>query len=84
MVEVDFLKPEIHGSWRKDPQGRYPGGPLGTGKRFLPKRRWPGESRSSVLSISGSDFVEMFVSVGASRVRDLFEDAKECPCRIYR
>jgi cell division protease FtsH len=50
-------------------------GPPGTGKTLLAKRLL--ESASAIFSLSGSDFVEMFVGVGASRVRDLFKQAKE-------
>uniref|UniRef100_UPI0039894620 ATP-dependent zinc metalloprotease FtsH n=1 Tax=Psychrobacillus psychrotolerans TaxID=126156 RepID=UPI0039894620 len=58
-------------------------GPPGTGKTLLP-RAVAGESGVPFFSISGSDFVEMFVGVGASRVRDLFENAKKnAPCIIF-
>jgi cell division protease FtsH len=50
-------------------------GPPGTGKTLLAKGCW--RSASAIFSLSGSDFVEMFVGVGASRVRDLFKQAKE-------
>ena len=54
-------------------------GPPGTGKTLL-ARAIAGEAKVPFFSISGSDFVEMFVGVGASRVRDMFEQAtKECP-----
>lgn len=52
-------------------------GPPGTGKTLLAKAV-AGEAKVPFFSISGSDFVEMFVGVGASRVRDLFAQAKKC------
>ena len=82
---IDFLK---------DPQkfiklgGRIPKGvllmgPPGTGKTLL-ARAIAGEANVPFFSISGSDFVEMFVGVGASRVRDLFEQGKKnAPCIIF-
>jgi len=58
-------------------------GPPGTGKTLLAKAV-AGESNVPFFTISGSDFVEMFVGVGASRVRDLFKTAKEAaPCIIF-
>ena len=58
-------------------------GPPGTGKTLLAKAI-AGEADASFFSISGSDFVEMFVGVGASRVRDMFEQArKNTPCLIF-
>ena len=58
-------------------------GPPGTGKTLLAKAV-AGEAGVPFFSISGSDFVEMFVGVGASRVRDLFEDAKKnAPCIVF-
>lgn len=58
-------------------------GPPGTGKTLLAKAV-AGEAGVPFFSISGSDFVEMFVGVGASRVRDLFENAKKnAPCIIF-
>src|SRR5690606_20317419 len=58
-------------------------GPPGTGKTLL-ARAVAGEAQVPFFSISGSDFVEMFVGVGASRVRDLFEQAKKNPpCIIF-
>ena len=60
----------------KIPRGCLLVGPPGTGKTLL-ARAVAGEAGVPFFSISGSDFVEMFVGVGASRVRDLFKDAKE-------
>ena len=58
-------------------------GPPGTGKTLLAARS-PARRTSPFFSISGSDFVEMFVGVGASRVRDLFEQGKKhAPCLIF-
>ena len=65
------------------PKGILMEGPPGTGKTLLAKAV-AGEAGVPFFSISGSDFVEMFVGVGASRVRDLFEQAKRnCPCIIF-
>jgi cell division protease FtsH len=67
----------------KIPKGVLLYGPPGTGKTLL-ARAVAGEAGVAVFSISGSDFVEMFVGVGASRVRDLFEQAKQnSPCIIF-
>jgi cell division protease FtsH len=67
----------------KIPRGVLMAGPPGTGKTLLAKAI-AGEARVPFFSISGSDFVEMFVGVGASRVRDLFEQAKkQSPCIIF-
>jgi len=57
-------------------------GPPGTGKTLL-ARAVAGEAGVPFFSISGSEFVEMFVGVGASRVRDLFEQAKANPCIVF-
>ena len=65
------------------PRGILLVGPPGTGKTYLAKA-CAGEAGVPFFSISGSDFVEMFVGVGASRVRDLFEQAKKnCPCIVF-
>ena len=65
------------------PKGVLLEGPPGTGKTLLAKAV-AGEAGVPFFSISGSDFVEMFVGVGASRVRDLFEEAKRrCPCIVF-
>ena len=65
------------------PKGVILVGPPGTGKTLLAKAV-AGEAGVPFFSISGSDFVEMFVGVGASRVRDLFEDAKKnAPCIVF-
>ena len=67
----------------KFPKGALLVGPPGTGKTLLAKAV-AGEANVPFLSISGSDFVEMFVGVGASRVRDLFEQAKQkAPCIVF-
>lgn len=82
---VDFLKdPSKYTSvGARIPKGVLLVGPPGTGKTLLAKAV-SGEAGVPFFSISGSDFVEMFVGVGASRVRDLFEDAKKnSPCIIF-
>ncbi|OFY15664.1 MAG: hypothetical protein A2X02_06420 [Bacteroidetes bacterium GWF2_29_10] len=85
MEIVDFLKnpkkyTELGG---KIPKGALLVGPPGTGKTLLAKAV-AGEAQVPFFSLSGSDFVEMFVGVGASRVRDLFKQAKEkAPCIIF-
>ena len=82
---VDFLKtPEKYIEvGARIPKGVLLVGPPGTGKTLLAKAV-AGEAGVPFFSISGSDFVEMFVGVGASRVRDLFEDAKKnAPCIIF-
>ncbi len=67
----------------KIPKGALLVGPPGTGKTLLAKAV-AGEANVPFFSISGSDFVEMFVGVGASRVRDLFRQAKEkAPCIVF-
>lgn len=67
----------------RSPKGVLMAGPPGTGKTLLAKAI-AGESQVPFFSVSGSDFVEMFVGVGASRVRDLFEQAKaEAPCIVF-
>jgi ATP-dependent metalloprotease FtsH len=85
MEIVDFLKsPKKYTSLGgKIPKGALLVGPPGTGKTLLAKAV-AGEAQVPFFSISGSDFVEMFVGVGASRVRDLFRQAKEkSPCIIF-
>lgn len=82
---VDFLKDP--GKFQKlggrIPRGLLLVGPPGTGKTLLAKSI-AGEAKVPFFSISGSDFVEMFVGVGASRVRDMFENAKKnAPCIIF-
>ncbi len=82
---VDFLKsPQKYtGVGARIPKGILLVGPPGTGKTLLAKAV-AGESGVPFFSISGSDFVEMFVGVGASRVRDLFEEAKKnAPCIVF-
>ena len=85
MEIVDFLKnPSKYTTLGgKIPKGALLVGPPGTGKTLLAKAV-AGEAKVPFFSISGSDFVEMFVGVGASRVRDLFRQAKEkAPCIIF-
>ncbi len=85
MEMVDFLhNPEKYRAiGAKQPKGALLVGPPGTGKTLLAKAV-AGESGVPFYSISGSEFVEMFVGVGASRVRDLFENAqKNAPCIIF-
>lgn len=82
---VEFLKDPTKFSklGGKIPRGVLLVGPPGTGKTLL-ARAVAGEAGVSFFSISGSDFVEMFVGVGASRVRDMFEEArKQSPCIIF-
>jgi cell division protease FtsH len=82
---VDFLKDpsKFQKLGGKIPRGALMVGPPGTGKTLL-ARAIAGEARVPFFSISGSDFVEMFVGVGASRVRDMFETAKKnAPCIIF-
>ncbi|MBO4504456.1 MAG: ATP-dependent zinc metalloprotease FtsH, partial [Bacteroidales bacterium] len=85
MEIVDFLKnPKKYTALGgKIPKGALLVGPPGTGKTLLAKAV-AGEAKVPFFSLSGSDFVEMFVGVGASRVRDLFKTAKEkAPCIIF-
>ncbi|WP_407570206.1 ATP-dependent zinc metalloprotease FtsH [Deinococcus altitudinis] len=86
LVEVvDFLKhPErYHTLGARIPHGVLLVGPPGSGKTLL-ARAVAGEAKVPYFSISGSDFVEMFVGVGAARVRDLFEQAKkQAPCIVF-
>ena len=86
LVEVvDFLKDPVKYTkvGARIPKGLLLVGPPGTGKTLLAKAV-AGEAGVPFFSISGSDFVEMFVGVGASRVRDLFEDAKKnAPCIVF-
>ena len=82
---VDFLKEpgKYTGVGARIPKGVLVEGPPGTGKTLLAKAV-AGEAGVPFFSISGSDFVEMFVGVGASRVRDLFEEAKHnAPCIVF-
>ena len=83
---VEFLKDpaQIPTAWRQDPEGaRCSSARPGTGKTLL-ARAIAGEANVPFFTISGSDFVEMFVGVGASRVRDMFEQAKKnAPCIIF-
>jgi len=85
MEIVDFLKnpSKYTNLGGKIPKGALLVGPPGTGKTLMAKAV-AGEAKVPFFSISGSDFVEMFVGVGASRVRDLFRQAKEkAPCIIF-
>jgi cell division protease FtsH len=85
MEIVDFLKnPKKYTALGgKIPKGALLIGPPGTGKTLLAKAM-AGEAKVPFFSLSGSDFVEMFVGVGASRVRDLFKQAREkAPCIIF-
>ncbi len=82
---VDFLKDpaKYQKLGGKVPRGALMVGPPGTGKTLL-ARAIAGEAKVPFFTISGSDFVEMFVGVGASRVRDMFEQAKKhAPCIIF-
>ena len=82
---VDFLKEpgKYTGVGARIPKGVLLEGPPGTGKTLLAKAV-AGEAGGPFFRISGSDFVEMFVGVGASRVRDLFEEAKHnAPCIVF-
>ena len=85
MEIVDFLKnPKKYTALGgKIPKGALLVGPPGTGKTLLAKAM-AGEAQVPFFSMSGSDFVELFVGVGASRVRDLFKQAREkAPCIIF-
>jgi cell division protease FtsH len=85
METVDFLRePKHHGRLgARVPKGVLLVGPPGTGKTLL-ARAVAGEAKVPFFSISGSEFVEMFVGVGAARVRDLFEQARKvAPCIIF-
>lgn len=82
---VDFLKEpgKYNRMGARIPKGVLLEGPPGTGKTLLAKAV-AGEANVAFFSISGSDFVEMYVGVGASRVRDLFEEAKKnAPCIVF-
>merc|ERR1719277_436932 len=82
---VDFLKAPAKYSalGAKIPKGAVMEGPPGTGKTLL-ARAVAGEAGVPFISASGSEFVEMFVGVGASRVRDLFKQAKDnAPCIVF-
>merc|ERR1712226_1561606 len=82
---VEFLKDPAKFSalGAKIPRGAIMEGPPGTGKTLL-ARAVAGEAGVPFISASGSEFVEMFVGVGASRVRDLFKQAKEnAPCIVF-
>lgn len=82
---VDFLKDPVKYTnlGARIPKGLILTGPPGTGKTLLAKAV-AGEADVPFFSISGSDFVEMFVGVGASRVRDMFEEAKKnAPCIVF-
>ncbi len=82
---VDFLKDpsKFQKLGGRIPRGVLMAGPPGTGKTLL-ARAIAGEAKVPFFSISGSDFVEMFVGVGAARVRDMFEQAKKhAPCIIF-
>ena len=82
---VDFLKSprKYLALGARIPKGILMVGPPGTGKTYL-SRACAGEAGVPFYTISGSDFVEMFVGVGASRVRDLFEEAKKnAPCIVF-
>lgn len=85
MEFVNFLKnPEFYKALgAKIPKGALLSGPPGTGKTLLAKAT-AGESNVPFLSVSGSEFLEMFVGVGPSRVRDLFEQARfHAPCIVF-
>ena len=82
---VDFLKDptKFQKLGGKIPRGVLMVGPPGTGKTLI-ARAVAGEAKVPFFTISGSDFVEMFVGVGASRVRDMFDQAKkQSPCIVF-
>ena len=82
---VDFLRDptKFQKLGGKIPRGVLMVGPPGTGKTLI-ARAVAGEAKVPFFTISGSDFVEMFVGVGASRVRDMFEQAKkQSPCIVF-
>ncbi len=80
---ISFAILKIYKPGGKIPKGALLVGPPGTGKTLLAKAM-AGEAQVPFFSLSGSDFVEMFVGVGASRVRDLFKQAREkAPCVIF-
>ena len=81
---IDFLKTpkRFQRLGAQVPKGALLVGPPGTGKTLL-ARAVAGEAGVPFYSLSGADFVEMFVGVGASRVRDLFDQAKSCPCIVF-
>ena len=83
---IDFLKDpkKFQRMGGKDPERYFDGGPSGNGKDFTGESGSWGSRKFHFFSISGSDFVEMFVGVGASRVRDMFEQGrKSAPCLIF-
>ena len=85
MEFVKFLKdpPKYEKLGAKIPKGAILSGPPGTGKTLLAKAT-AGEAAVPFLSVSGSEFIEMFVGVGSSRVRDLFSTARKlAPCIIF-
>ena len=83
MVSAIRLFPRAEMCIRDRPKGALLVGPPGTGKTLL-ARAVAGEAHVPFYSLSGSDFVEMFVGVGASRVRDLFKQAQQsAPCIIF-
>ena len=82
---VEFLQnpQEVHEPRRPDPKGVLLVGPPGTGKTLL-ARAVAGEAQVPFFSLSGSEFVEMFVGVGAARMRDFFQQAEaKAPCIVF-